>query len=243
MIPRCPYLLIVFAVVFPMGADTRHVSFSRVGKPGRIGRFAALRRCSVMAKLRRSASVEVTRRRTTVAGIPLAGLAGTGGMLAVLGGSRQRQAIAFEMPGSNNTCSMIEVGGGLQVCDLLKGGGPEPVDDDIVKCNYEVKLADTGKIVVNARNYLFQLGIGEVIQGWETMIIGNESLEGMKVGGVRRAVIPASLAYGNLKRGCNTAGCAIPADSKLELTVELIGIKGATQLSGGASAVPFELSP
>eukprot|EP00954_Amorphochlora_amoebiformis_P004554 353074-Amorphochlora_amoeboformis.AAC.1 len=27
------------------------------------------------------------------------------------------------------------------------GSGPEPVDDDVVKCNYEIKLADTGKYV------------------------------------------------------------------------------------------------
>eukprot|EP00465_Bigelowiella_longifila_P005209 CAMPEP_0185276744 /NCGR_PEP_ID=MMETSP1359-20130426/56894_1 /TAXON_ID=552665 /ORGANISM="Bigelowiella longifila, Strain CCMP242" /LENGTH=151 /DNA_ID=CAMNT_0027870541 /DNA_START=201 /DNA_END=656 /DNA_ORIENTATION=- len=151
--------------------------------------------------------------------------------------------MAFELPGTNNTCNTLDVKG-MQVCELKQGNGPEPVEDDIVKCNYEMKLVDSNKIVVNARNYLFQLGIGEVIAGWELLILGDQSgkLEAMQVGSVRRAIIPASLAYGDGKRGCNSDGCAIPPNSKLELTVELIGIKGVTQLSGGASAVPFELS-
>jgi len=124
--------------------------------------------------------------------------------------------MAFELPGTNNTCNTLEAKG-MQVCELKQGNGPEPVEDDIVKCNYEIKLVDSNKVVVNARNYLFQLGIGEVIAGWELLILGDPSgkLEAMQVGSVRRAIIPASLAYGDGKRGCNADGCAIPPNSKV----------------------------
>jgi len=189
----------------------------------------------------------LVRRRGLLAAAAAAPLPLASAALSVVMGlqlvRRPAGAAAFELPGANNTCAYGEFKAGLAVCDLIVGNGPEPVDDDIVKCNYEIKLADTGKLVVNARNYLFQLGIGEVVKGWETMIVGDgDQLDPMKVGGVRRAVLPAELAFGKLKRGCAGDTCAIPSNSRLEITVELRGIKGMTQLSGGASAVPFELT-
>eukprot|EP00470_Lotharella_oceanica_P016413 CAMPEP_0170182390 /NCGR_PEP_ID=MMETSP0040_2-20121228/27738_1 /TAXON_ID=641309 /ORGANISM="Lotharella oceanica, Strain CCMP622" /LENGTH=278 /DNA_ID=CAMNT_0010427779 /DNA_START=46 /DNA_END=882 /DNA_ORIENTATION=- len=182
------------------------------------------------------------RGRREAMGVTLGGMLGGAAVAQVAQVLRPAGAAAFELPGANKTCAYREAPEGLSVCDLIVGGGAEPLDDDIVKCNYEIKLADSGKLVVNARNYLFQLGIGEVVKGWETMIVGDAQLEPMRVGGVRRAVVPAELAYGKLKRGCAGDTCAIPPNSRLELTVELTGIKGITQLSGGASAVPFELS-
>jgi len=60
----------------------------------------------------------------------------------------------------------------------------------------------------------FQLGAGRVIKGWEQGILG------MKVGGKRTLIIPASLGYG--ARG---AGSDIPPNADLIFDVELVKVK------------------
>jgi peptidylprolyl isomerase len=57
----------------------------------------------------------------------------------------------------------------------------------------------------------FQLGVGQVIAGWD------QGISGMKVGGRRRLVIPPDLAYG--QRG---AGSAIGANETLIFVVDLV---------------------
>ena len=59
----------------------------------------------------------------------------------------------------------------------------------------------------------FRLGIGQVIQGWDT------GVQGMKVGGRRRLVIPPHLGYGN--RG---AGGAIKPGETLIFVVDLLKV-------------------
>ena len=62
--------------------------------------------------------------------------------------------------------------------------------------------------------FVFPLGGGRVIKGWD------QGVEGMKVGGQRTLIIPASMGYGS--RG---AGAVIPPDATLVFDVELLEVR------------------
>jgi FKBP-type peptidyl-prolyl cis-trans isomerase len=62
-------------------------------------------------------------------------------------------------------------------------------------------------------SFTFTLGAGQVISGWDRGVLG------MKVGGMRRLIIPPDLAYGSQQVG------SIPANSTLVFEVELVDVQ------------------
>lgn len=61
--------------------------------------------------------------------------------------------------------------------------------------------------------YSFRLGANAVIPGFE------QSVTGMKVGGLRRAIVPPALAYGS-----QGSGTAIPPNTWLVFEIELLAV-------------------
>lgn len=111
---------------------------------------------------------------------------------------------------------------GLQYLDTTEGSGKEAVAGKRVKVHYTGWLYNDG--VQGAkfdsskdRNdpFVFGLGAGMVIRGWD------EGVAGMKVGGARTLIIPAALGYG--ARG---AGGVIPPNATLKFDVELLDVIG-----------------
>jgi len=105
----------------------------------------------------------------------------------------------------------------LQKQDVTTGSGAEAKAGDTVTVKYVGALAKNGTIFDassdHGQDFSFKVGGGQVIQGWD---IG---VPGMKVGGKRRLLIPASLGYGS-----QAAGASIPANSDLVFDVELVKI-------------------
>lgn len=106
----------------------------------------------------------------------------------------------------------------LQTTDLTQGSGPASKDGDCLVVKYYGTLAANGtkfdENFTEATAFAFQLGQGQVIEGWDKGMVG------MKAGGVRRLVIPAAQAYGS-----QSPSAAIPANSDLVFIVKLLRIQ------------------
>jgi FKBP-type peptidyl-prolyl cis-trans isomerase FkpA len=106
---------------------------------------------------------------------------------------------------------------GLKYEDIKQGDGDVATAGKTVSVHYTGWLTDGKKFDSSKdRNqpFEFPLGGGRVIKGWD------EGVQGMKVGGVRKLTIPASLGYGS--RG---AGGVIPPDATLVFEVELLKVQ------------------
>ena len=102
----------------------------------------------------------------------------------------------------------------LQVTDLTPGSGAEVKAGDTLTVHYKGTIAQTGAKFDSSydRGEPATFGLGDVIPGWQ------QGMVGMKVGGKRRLIIPAALAYGDQAR------TGIPANSDLVFEVELLSV-------------------
>lgn len=106
--------------------------------------------------------------------------------------------------------------GELIIEDIEEGTGQDVVEsgDDIV-IHYRGTLQD-GTVFDSSYDrgepFQTQIGVGQVIQGWDEGVIG------MKAGGKRKLTIPPHMAYGEQGVG------SIPPNSTLIFEVELVEI-------------------
>ena|SRR3989344_724677 len=108
----------------------------------------------------------------------------------------------------------------LTMRDDVVGTGATAAAGDSVTVNYVGALTNGTVFDASASHqetvngFTFNLGAGQVIKGWDQGIVG------MKEGGKRTLVIPASLAYGS-----QAVGDVIPANSTLIFEVELLKVQ------------------
>jgi FKBP-type peptidyl-prolyl cis-trans isomerase len=109
----------------------------------------------------------------------------------------------------------------LQISDIKPGTGDEATDGKKVTMHYTATLADGTKFDSSLDRdtpFSFTLGSGLVIAGWD---IG---VKGMKVGGVRKLVIPPHLAYGS-----RSVASVIPPNATLIFEIELLKVEDPSQ--------------
>jgi peptidylprolyl isomerase len=130
---------------------------------------------------------------------------------------------------------VLKVGEGLVKDDLTVGTGAEATEGSTVEVKYtgwlksnKVKF-DSSDDHEDGKTFSFRLPSSqdipdmwpsEVIKGWEL------GVPGMKVGGKRKLIIPAGLAYGATGRPPK-----IPANADLVFEIELVGVKPGPEMA------------
>lgn len=104
----------------------------------------------------------------------------------------------------------------LQVIDLVPGSGAEVPQGATITAHYTGALIADGTIFQSSHDFgnPVTFPLSGVIQGW------TQGVPGMKVGGVRRLIIPAEMAYGP-----NSPSPNIPPNSDLVFDIELVKIE------------------
>lgn len=118
-----------------------------------------------------------------------------------------------------NNSPSSPTGAAFSSTDLQVGTGTAAASGQYVKVGYTGWLYDSTKtdgkglqFDSNASLTAFPLGSGAVIAGWD------QGLVGMKVGGIRRLIIPPSLGYGGARYGI------IPPNSTLVFDITMLNV-------------------
>jgi FKBP-type peptidyl-prolyl cis-trans isomerase FkpA len=149
------------------------------------------------------------------------------GLVSVTGSSDDTSSTESQNTMTNDTTTPTNVtvqttASGLGIADTRLGTGDEAVPGKAVFVHYTGMLDDGTVFDSNKSSdqpFGFILGQGMVIAGWE------EGVQGMKVGGTRRLVIPADLAYGARGVTAPDGTVVIPANATLTFDVELVAVQ------------------
>lgn len=103
----------------------------------------------------------------------------------------------------------------LEIIDLEVGTGEEVRPGATITAHYTGALVKNGIIFQSSHDFgkAITFGLDQVIAGW------TQGVPGMKVGGTRRLIIPAAMAYGDRSPSSN-----IPAGSDLVFDIDLMEI-------------------
>ena len=126
------------------------------------------------------------------------------------------KTIPTDKPISVQNDQYLETNSGLKYADIESGEGETAKSGDFVKVHYSGYLTDGKRFdssVLRNKPFVFMLGQGRVIAGWE------EGVQGMKIGGIRQLVIPPELGY-----GAAGAGGVIPPNATLIFDVQLLEV-------------------
>lgn len=104
----------------------------------------------------------------------------------------------------------------LQIIDVQQGDGDIVQPGATITAHYTGALCADGTIFQSSHDFgdAVTFPLNGVIAGW------TQGVPGMKVGGIRRLVIPAEMAYGERSPSAN-----IPPNSDLVFDIELVAIK------------------
>lgn len=103
----------------------------------------------------------------------------------------------------------------LEIIDTDPGTGEEVKPGATITAHYTGALVKNGIIFQSSHDFgdAITFGLDQVIKGW------THGVPGMKVGGTRRLIIPAEMAYGASSPASN-----IPANSDLVFDIDLMSI-------------------
>lgn len=104
---------------------------------------------------------------------------------------------------------------GLEIIDIEIGTGEEVQPGAKITAHYTGALVKNGIIFQSSHDFgkAITFPLSGVIAGW------TQGVPGMKVGGTRRLVIPAEMAYGSASPAKN-----IPVNSDLVFDIDLVAI-------------------
>jgi len=117
-------------------------------------------------------------------------------------------------PNNNQNQNMAQ---DLKIEVLKEGTGEEAKNGDKVAVHYTGTLENGTKFdssLDRGTPFVFTLGVGYVIKGWDLGILG------MRVGEKRKLIIPSQFGYGEI----GTPGGPIPPNATLIFEVELLSI-------------------
>lgn len=136
-------------------------------------------------------------------------------VVAVGGCSSNHKTLLYEAPDGTKMEPMNFKGIAMTIEDLKVGTGDEAKRKSIVTVHYHGTLAEDGKVFDSTRGgEPAEFPLNRLIPGWQV------GVPGMKVGGIRRLMIPPQMAY-----GADGEGDVIPPNATLVFTIELVGVK------------------